>query len=100
MTRNGTSQVLQRREREKEELGSYRCVGSSSDAHPSVRPEAWVFDLAKCPRCHSQPTLDHTRLEGLRYVCLDCDDATFETQKEAAMFWNSIRNHPPKSAKT
>lgn len=45
-------------------------------------------DLAKCPRCQSQPTLDHTRPEGLRYFCQTCDDAVFETWGEAAAYWN------------
>lgn len=44
--------------------------------------------LKPCPFCGAAPAHDHTRVDGVRFSCLTCEEAAFEDFDEARAFWN------------
>jgi hypothetical protein len=50
--------------------------------------EGMSVELLPCPFCGLRPAHDHTRTDGVRFSCLDCDEAAFEDFELAAVFWN------------
>lgn len=45
--------------------------------------------LRPCPFCGKRPAYDHTKIIGVRFSCLECEEVVFDDFDAAANFWNT-----------